>query len=148
MSKVKDELIKAKNDLKDKKKEVVKFRKANKIKASETPEDNKLAKTLEKLKAAMESQEEVVNDLKEKAKAEKGTKGPRTKYDYPKIKDEESGEEREMTAAEKKKYRAKMRAEKKKAEKGETPKASKKEEKPKKGKKGKKKKEAEEEDDD
>ncbi len=143
----KDELINAKNELKAKKKELVKFRKSNKLKADQVPEDEKLAKTLEKLKGAVEKQEAVLAEIKEKAKAEKGKRGPSTKYDYPMVKDEDSGEEREMTAAEKKKFRAKARAEKKKAEKGEqAPKKEKKEKAPK-AKKKKKTEESEEDDD-
>ncbi len=139
----KDELITAKSALKDAKKDLVKFRKSNKLKAGETPEDQKLAKTMNKMVKEVEAKTKEVAELKDKLKAEKPKRGFKTKYDYPTVVDEDSGEEREMTAAEKKKFRAKARAEKKKAEQGET--------KPKKEKtssKKKKKKEKPEEEDD
>lgn len=118
---MKEELIKAQNEMRAAKKELVKFRKTNKLKADEVPEDEKLVKTLKKLNQAVAGKEAEVADLKAKIKASKPErKGFATKYTYPKIKDADSGEEREMTSAEKKKFRTKARAEAKKAAKGET----------------------------
>lgn len=136
----KDALIAAKNGLRDAKKELTKFRKSNKLKSGEEPEDAKLAKTLKKLTQAVEKAEAVVADAKDKVKESKPKRGFKTKYTYPMVTDEESGEEREMTAAEKKKFRAKARAEKKKAEKGEDQPKTGKEKKAGKAKKGKAKK--------
>ena len=148
----KEAVNKAKDALRIAKKELTKFRKANKLKVGDEPEDAKLKKTLAKLTKAVEKAESELNDTKAEAKKNAPKRGFKTKYTYPLVKDEESGEEREMTAAEKKKFRAKARAEKKKAEKGEKPAKAEKgktAEKPKKAKKGKKaKKEAAEEEDD
>lgn len=152
----KQEKIDAMADLKDAKKALTKFRKENKLKADQEPEDEKLLKTFKKLVKEVEKQQanldKVKAEYKDMAPARKG--GFATKYTYPLVKDEDSGEEREMTAKEKKAFRTKARAEKKKAEKGETKtekkekKASKKEKPAKTKKKKSSKKEAEEEDDD
>ena len=129
----KQEKIDLTNALKDARKELVKFRKANGLKAGEEPEDAKLQKTLKKLTQAVQAQEKELDRVKEELKEMRPKRGFTTKYTYPTVVDEKTGEEREMTKAEKKRFRAKARAKKKKAEKGEdTPKkvkASKKEEK-------------------
>ena len=116
---MKEKLNAAQTELKSAKKDLVKFRKTNKLKADQTPEDEKLAKTMAKLQKAIEAKEAAVKEIKEEIKASKPARGFKTKYTYPTVVDEDSGEEREMTAAEKKKFRAKARAEAKKAEKGE-----------------------------
>lgn len=148
---MKEELIKAQNEMRTAKKELVKFRKSNKLKAEEVPEDEKLAKTLKKLKQVVETKEAEVAKIKAEIKASKPTrKGFATKYTYPTIVDEETGEEREMDAKEKKAFRTKARAEAKKAAKGEKETPEKAEAAPKKKKKVVKPKAApaEEEDDD
>jgi hypothetical protein len=152
----KQEKIDAIADMKDAKKALTKFRRENSLKAGEEPENAKLLKTYNKLVAAVEKQEALVEkvkaELKELAPPKKG--GFATKYTYPTVVDEDSGEEREMTAKEKKAFRTKARADKKKAEKGDKPakkqkaeKSAKKEKVVKKSKK-KEKAAAEEEDDD
>ena len=153
---VKKAKIDAVNAVKAAKKSLVKFRKENKLKAGQEPEDKKLLKTYNKLVADVEAKEKVSKEAQESFKAAKphgGKGGFATKYEYPLVKDEESGEEREMTKAEKKKFRAKARNEKKAAEKGtekktEKPKAAEKTTKKKVKKKAVKEEEAEEEDDD
>lgn len=129
----KQEKIDLTNELKDARKALVKFRKENELKAGEEPEDAKLQKTFKKLNQAIATKESELEKVKEELKELRPKKGFTAKYTYPTVKDEDSGEEREMTKAEKKKFRAKARSEKKRAEKGEdTPKkakASKKEEK-------------------
>ena len=120
---VKQAKIDAVNELKAAKKSLVKFRKENKLKADEEPEDKKLLKTFQKLVADVEAKEKTSKKAQEAFKAAKpnsGRGGFATKYDYPMVKDAETGEEREMTKDEKKKYRSQARAEKKKAVKGET----------------------------
>ena len=117
---VKKAKIDAVNAVKAAKKSLVKFRKENKLKADQEPEDKKLLKTLQKLVADVEAKEKTSKKAQaafKEAKPNGGRGGFATKYDYPLVKDDKTGEEREMTKDEKKKFRAKARSEKKAAEK-------------------------------
>ena len=117
----KQEKIDVTNEVKASKKELVKFRKENGLKSGEEPGDPKLLKTLKKLVSNIEAKEKQLVAVKAEVKelTPKKTGGFAAKYDYPKVKDEETGEEREMDAKEKKAYRVKARAEAKKAEKAD-----------------------------
>lgn len=109
----------SKNDLKTATKELNAFRKANQIKRGEEPEDAKLKKEFNGLMRNIEKLEKEVEAITAKVKELKPATARTTKYEYPEVKDEKSGQMREMTAQEKKKFRAKARSEKKKLEKGE-----------------------------
>lgn len=96
----KDELRTAKAELKT-------FRKENKLKPDETPGEEKVAKKMAKLMSNVEKAEKALEEANAMVKELKPAKSRVSSYDYPEG----------MTAAEKKKYRAKMRREKKSAEK-------------------------------
>lgn len=95
-----------KEDLKAAKAELKAFRKENSIKPDETPTDEKILKKFNKLTATVEKAEEAHNKALEAAKELKPKTARPSKYEYPEG----------MTAAEKKKFRAKARAEKKRAD--------------------------------
>jgi hypothetical protein len=107
----KKEKINLINEVKTAKKALVKFRKENNLKVGDIPEDEKLAKTYKKLNGAIKTQEAALETVKAELKelTPKKTGGFAAKYDYPKVKDKESGEERDMTAKEKKAFRIKAR---------------------------------------
>ena len=93
------------------------FKSENNIKRGKEPEDEKIAAKLEKLAGAVEKTREAIDEAKAAAKELKPRKERVTKYDYP---------EDCTTDADKKKYRAKMRREAKKAEAGDEAKLEKK----------------------
>ena len=82
------------------------FRKEKGLKPDEVPGGEKDVKTLNKLTKKLETAEEDLEKANEAAKALKPVKTRETSYQYP---------ENCTTAADKKKYRAKMRREKKSA---------------------------------
>ena len=96
------------------------FRKENKLRPDDVPEDQKLAEKLVKLAGKVEKAQKEYDEAAEAAKALKPKAVRDSKYEYP----------AEMTAQEKKRFRAKARAEVRKAAKAaEDPKAEKKEKK-------------------
>jgi len=105
-----------KNDLRTARKELVAFRKENDLKKDAEPKDPKIAAKLKKFNTAVTDLESKLEKAIESVKALKPATVRQTTYTYPKVKGED-GKEREMTAQEKKKFRAKARAAKKKAEK-------------------------------
>ena len=96
-----------KEALKAVKAEAKEFRKENKLRPDDTPTDEKLAKKLAKLTSAVEKAQKEYDDAVEAMKALKPKTVRQSKYEYP------DG----MTAQEKKRFRAKSRAEARKAEK-------------------------------
>ena len=105
-------LATAKEDRKSAKQELKAFEKENDL---EVGGDHSGNKRWAKLKKAVDAKEAVVTEIEEAIEGLKSEKTVRpTKYEYPAA---EGGGE--MTAAEKKRYRAKMRAQKNKAEKGD-----------------------------
>lgn len=98
-----------KEELRTAKAELKAFRKENKLKADEEPEDQKLAKQFNKLAKAVEAAEEAHTTAAEEAKKLKPATTRVSKYEYPEG----------MTAQEKKRFRAKARAAARKAAKGE-----------------------------
>lgn len=100
----------AKEGLKEAKVAVREFRTENKIKRGKEPEDAKLKASLAKLEKAVETAKEKLEASRADAKELKPRKQRATIYDYPADC---------VTDADKKKYRAKMRREKRKAEKAE-----------------------------
>lgn len=128
----KEELAEAKKDLRAWKKE-------NKIKRNKPVEDEKLKKALEKKETQLEKLTSEHEKALKAAKDLKPASSRRTKYEYPADC---------VTDQDKKKYRAKMRREKAKAEKGENPeKPAKKEKKAKVEKPSKKKKKLDDDED-
>jgi len=86
------------------------WKKENKIRRNKPIEDPKVQAELEKREAKVETLREAMDAAKEAAKELKPRKERVTKYEYP---------DDCTTDKDKKKYRAKMRREAKKAEKGE-----------------------------
>jgi hypothetical protein len=107
--------------LKTAKAEAREFRKENKLRPDDEPADEKVAKKLGKVNAAVEKAQKELDEAMAKAKELKPKTVRESQYDYPEG----------MTAQEKKKFRAKARAEARRAEKaateGESPKKEKKE---------------------
>lgn len=96
----------AKDALKAAKADLKAFRKENKIKPGEEPTDEKLTKKFNKLVKAVEEAESELVKADTAIKELTPPKGRATTYTYP---------EDVVTAADKKKYRAKMRRDAKKA---------------------------------
>lgn len=94
----KEELKEAKTALKD-------FRKENSLKEGEEPKEEKLAKKLARLVAAQDKAVEALDQARETEKELRPKAERPSKYDYPEG----------LSNAEKKKYRAKARAEAKRA---------------------------------
>jgi len=113
---LKAELAEAKTDLRE-------FKKENKIKRNKPVEDEKIASQLEKKDKGVEALRDKVEEAKTEAKELKPRKERVTKYTYP---------DDCVTDKDKKKYRAKMRREAKKAANPEKAPAEKKEKKVKK----------------
>lgn len=109
----------AKATLAEKKEILKEFKTENKIKRNKPVEDEKLAAKLEKLDEAVTKARDAVDVAKEAAKDLKPRKARVTKYEYP---------DDCVTDKDKKKYRAKMRRDSKKADdpEGEKPKPEKK----------------------
>lgn len=107
---VNEKLQAAKDAQKENNAALASFRKKNKLKKGAEPADEKLSKELKKLEAASQKGKELVESLNAEAKKLKPRKDRVTKYAYP---------EDCTTTADKKKFRAKMRAEERKAKKGE-----------------------------
>jgi len=85
------------------------FKAENKIKRDKVPEDEKIAKKLITLNEAVDTARELVDEAKAAEKELRPRKIRETKYDYPEGMDDK----------EKKRFRAKIRREKKAAEKAE-----------------------------
>lgn len=121
----KKKLADAKEEAKAARSEMRAFEKENDLaKDTDHAGHEKLGKKWSKLKEAFDKKQKKVDEATASLAEVKKDKTPRpSKYEYPKG---EGG--KEMTAAEKKKYRAKMRAEAKRKEKGDA-KAEKKEKK-------------------
>jgi hypothetical protein len=113
----KEELTVAKGELKT-------FEKTNGLeKGGDHSKNEKFGKKWQKIKDTVTKKEKTVEGIRAELAELKAEKAPRTvKYEYPKD---------VVSAEDKKKYRTKMRAAAKKAEKGETTKASKGEKAPK-----------------
>lgn len=107
---VNEKLQAAKDAQKENNAALASFRKKNKLKKGAEPADEKLSKELKKLEAASQKGKELVESLTAEAKKLTPRKERVTKYAYP---------EDCTTSADKKKFRAKMRAEERKAKKGE-----------------------------
>jgi len=100
----------AKTDLSEKREALREFKTENKIKRNKPVEDPAIQKQLETHEGAVEKAREVVDAAKAAAKELKPRKERVTKYEYP---------EDCTTDKDKKRYRAKMRREAKKAESGD-----------------------------
>tara|TARA_X000001382_G_scaffold113401_1_gene91173 strand:+ start:177 stop:656 length:480 start_codon:yes stop_codon:yes gene_type:complete len=107
---VNEKLQAAKDAQKENNAALASFRKKNKLKKGAEPADEKLSKELKKLEAASQKGKELVESLTDEVKKLTPRKDRVTKYAYP---------EDCTTSADKKKFRAKMRAEERKAKKGE-----------------------------
>ena len=95
-----------KQEVKDNKEKLTAYLKENKLKRNNLPEpDSKHGKKIAKIEKSIERSREKLEKAKQTAKDLKPKKERAVKYDYPEG----------MTAEEKKKYRAKMRAQANKA---------------------------------
>lgn len=97
-------------ELKEAKATLSEFKKENKIKGEDAPEDEKLAKKFNKLVKAVETAQEDFDEAKALAKELKPAKERETKYEYPEGMDDPK---------EKKKFRAAQRSASKKEEKAD-----------------------------
>jgi hypothetical protein len=117
----------AKEERKAAKTELRAFEKENELEHDADHSGNaKVGKKWKKLSDAYANKNTKVEKIQGEVDGFKKEKVERvSKYEYPKV-DDGKGGKREMTAGEKKKFRAKSRAEGKKAEKGESKKSKKK----------------------
>ena len=111
----KDQLKEVKTQLAEAKSELRKFKVANKIKDADEVSDPEVKTQLEELTAKVDLLSEEKESLLEQLKTSKGSgKGGGSKYGYQGVIDPVTGELRDMTKEEKKKWRTKARKEAKK----------------------------------
>ena len=93
-----------------------KFKRANSIRNADAIKDEKVKEEFEALTELVTEAQEAIDALAEEAKAlkPKGGQGGGAKYGYVKIKDAETGEDRDLTKEEKKKWRTHARKQAKK----------------------------------
>lgn len=104
----------AKVELSEARTSLRKFKKANTVRKAENIKDEKVKAEFEALSEAVEKAQKAYDTLVEQAKGlkpKKGSGGGGAKYAYPKITDHKTGEERELTKEEKKRWRTKARKE-------------------------------------
>lgn len=107
---VKDQLKEIKTQLAEAKSELRKFKVANKIKDIEAIEDPEIMAQAEELTTKVDLLTEEKEALLEQAKTSKGSgKGGGSKYGYNQVIDPVTGEPRDMTKEEKKKWRTHAR---------------------------------------
>lgn len=113
----KEELGSLKEDLANAKAELRQFKREHGIRKPESLEEGEIKDQFEELQSRVDAietaLEEAVQELKEANKGTAGNGG--AKYPYPQIADATSGELRDMTSVEKKKWRTHARKEAKKA---------------------------------
>ena len=104
----------AKVELSEARTSLRKFKKANTVRKAENIKDEKVKAEFEALSEAVVKAQKAYDTLVEQAKGlkpKKGSGGGGAKYAYPKITDHKTGEERELTKDEKKRWRTKARKE-------------------------------------
>lgn len=114
---LKEEQATAKKTLSDARSEMRKFKKANKIRKAENITDDAIKEEFTKLETALGEAQDAYDAATEAVKAAKPKKssgGGGAKYPYPKLIDAETGEERDLTPEEKKRWRTKARKQAKK----------------------------------